>query len=43
MRETERVRYLDGDGRVFLNRNSELYDLILLDAYPRRLSCRSTC
>jgi spermidine synthase len=33
LRETERVRYLDGDGRVFLNRNHELYDLILLDAY----------
>jgi spermidine synthase len=31
--ETPRVRYLDGDGRVFLNRNKELYDLILLDAY----------
>jgi spermidine synthase len=33
VRETERVRYLDGDGRVFLNRNRQLYDLILLDAY----------
>jgi spermidine synthase len=33
LRETERVRYLDGDGRVFLNRNKGLYDLILLDAY----------
>jgi spermidine synthase len=31
--ESERVRYLDGDGRVFLNRNRALYDLILLDAY----------
>jgi spermidine synthase len=31
--ETERVRYLDSDGRVFLNRNRGLYDLILLDAY----------
>jgi spermidine synthase len=31
--ETARVRYLDGDGRVFLNRNKDLYDLILLDAY----------
>jgi spermidine synthase len=31
--ETKRVRYLDGDGRVFLNRNKGLYDLILLDAY----------
>jgi spermidine synthase len=33
LRETERMRYRAGDGRVFLNRNSELYDLILLDAY----------
>jgi spermidine synthase len=33
IRETPRVRYLDGDGRVFLNRNKQLYDLILLDAY----------
>jgi predicted membrane-bound spermidine synthase len=33
LRETERMRYHAGDGRVFLNRNSELYDLILLDAY----------
>ncbi len=31
--ETERMRYLAGDGRVFLNRGSERYDLILLDAY----------
>jgi predicted membrane-bound spermidine synthase len=33
LRESERVRYLDGDGRVFLNRNKDLYDLIILDAY----------
>jgi spermidine synthase len=33
LRETERMRYPSGDGRVFLNRNNELYDLILLDAY----------
>jgi spermidine synthase len=33
LRETERVRYLDSDGRVFLNRNKGAYDLILLDAY----------
>ena len=33
LRETERVRYLDGDGRVFLNRNKDVYDLILVDAY----------
>jgi predicted membrane-bound spermidine synthase len=33
LRETERMRYRSGDGRVFLHRNSELYDLIFLDAY----------
>ena len=33
LRETERMRYRAGDGRVFLSRNDELYDLILLDAY----------
>jgi predicted membrane-bound spermidine synthase len=33
LRESERMRYRAGDGRVFLHRNSELYDLILLDAY----------
>ncbi len=33
LRETERMRYHAGDGRVFLTRNSEPYDLILLDAY----------
>jgi spermidine synthase len=27
------MRYRAGDGRVFLNRSNELYDLILLDAY----------
>jgi len=31
--ETPRVRYLEGDGRVFLNRRKETYDLILLDAF----------
>jgi spermidine synthase len=33
IRETERVRYLEGDGRVYLNRNKAPYDLILVDAY----------
>ena len=33
LRETERMRYRAGDGRVFLSRNDEFYDLILLDAY----------
>ena len=31
--ESARIRYLDGDGRVFLNRNKQPYDLILLDAF----------
>jgi len=31
--ETSRVRYLEGDGRVFLNRHKDRYDLILVDAY----------
>jgi spermidine synthase len=33
LRETPRVRYREGDGRVFLNRNAETYDLILIDAF----------
>ena len=33
MKETMRVRYLEGDGRVFLNRRKEPYDLILVDAF----------
>ena len=33
LRESERMRYRAGDGRVFLNRDSERYDLVLLDAY----------
>jgi len=33
LRESERMRYRAGDGRVFLTRDSELYDLILVDAY----------
>jgi spermidine synthase len=33
IRENGRVKYLAGDGRVFLNRNKQLYDLILVDAY----------
>lgn len=33
MKETARVRYLEGDGRVFLNRRKELYDLVLVDAF----------
>src|SRR5580704_9522327 len=33
LRETERVRLIAGDGRVYLNRHKDLYDLILLDAF----------
>jgi spermidine synthase len=33
VKETSRVRYLEGDGRVFLNRNAATYDLILVDAF----------
>jgi spermidine synthase len=33
LRENERMRYYAADGRVYLHRNRELYDLILLDAY----------
>jgi predicted membrane-bound spermidine synthase len=33
LRESERMRFRASDGRVFLNRNSETYDLILVDAY----------
>jgi spermidine synthase len=33
IRETAKVRYLEGDGRVHLNRHKEQYDLILVDAY----------
>jgi len=33
IRESERIRYLSGDGRVFLNRNKQPYDLIILDAF----------
>jgi predicted membrane-bound spermidine synthase len=33
IRETPRMRYRDGDARVFLNRHTERYDLIVVDAY----------
>jgi spermidine synthase len=33
MKETVRVRYHEGDGRVFLNRRKETYDLVVLDAF----------
>src|SRR5437763_7416965 len=31
--DTDRVRYLESDGRVFLNRRKDTYDLILVDAF----------
>ncbi len=33
VQETARVRFVDSDGRVYLNRHKELYDLIVLDAF----------
>lgn len=33
LQESERVRVIQGDGRVFLTRQKDLYDLIILDAY----------
>ncbi len=33
LRETDKVRFIDSDGRVYLNRHKDRYDLILLDAF----------
>ena len=33
LQETGKVHYIEADGRVFLNRNKDPYDLIILDAY----------
>jgi len=33
VQETDRVHIIESDGRVYLNRHKEPYDLILLDAY----------
>jgi spermidine synthase len=33
VKETERTRVIGSDGRVFLNRNRNLYDVALIDAY----------
>lgn len=33
IKDSPRVRYFDGDGRVFLTRNKKVYDLILVDAF----------
>jgi spermidine synthase len=33
LEESDRVRFIESDGRVYLNRHNELYDVILLDAF----------
>jgi len=33
LQETDRIHFIESDGRVYLNRNKDLYDLVLLDAY----------
>jgi spermidine synthase len=33
IRETSRLRYIASDGRVFLNRNKDTYDVIFVDAF----------
>ena len=33
VKEAERMRLVESDGRVFLNRNRKLYDVALIDAY----------
>jgi spermidine synthase len=33
LRETSRFRLIESDGRVFLNRHKDLYDIIVVDAY----------
>lgn len=33
LRQTDKVRLIESDGRVYLNRHKDLYDLILLDAF----------
>jgi predicted membrane-bound spermidine synthase len=33
LQETDKVHYVENDGRVYLNRNKAPYDLIILDAY----------
>ncbi|HXL65240.1 MAG TPA: fused MFS/spermidine synthase [Xanthobacteraceae bacterium] len=33
LRETERFHLIEGDGRLYLNRHSEKYDIIVLDAF----------
>ena len=36
IRQTDRVHIIERDGRVYLARNKEVYDLILLDAFRER-------
>jgi spermidine synthase len=33
LKETEKVHFIEGDGRVYLNRSKDHYDLIILDAF----------
>ena len=33
LKDTERTRIIESDGRVFLNRSRKLYDLAMIDAY----------
>jgi len=33
LQETDKVHFIEGDGRVYLNRSKERYDLIILDAF----------
>src|SRR5215472_16827610 len=33
LRETDKVRFIESDGRVYLNRHKDAYHLILLDAF----------
>jgi spermidine synthase len=33
LRDSDKVRYIESDGRVYLNRHKDLYDIILLDAF----------
>jgi spermidine synthase len=33
LRETDKIRFIESDGRVYLNRHKDTYDLILLDAF----------
>ena len=33
LRETDNVRFIESDGRVYLNRHKDSYDLVLLDAF----------